>query len=137
VRAAPKQRRVTWRVVVFALALVLVLGTAAGAVAWYARSTYYVGIDGGRVAIFKGRPGGMLWFDPTLEARTNVPVDQVLASRRPDLESGREFTSKSAAQRYVENLREEARTTATTTTIPTTTIPAPPTTLPAAPPTGP
>ena len=41
------------------------VGTVA-AIGWYARSTYYVGFDGDQVAIYKGRPGGVLWFEPTL-----------------------------------------------------------------------
>ena len=133
--AGPRQRRLTWRVVLFAFALLLVLGTAAGAVGWYARNTYYVGVDGQQVVIFKGRPGGMLWFDPTLEAPTPLRIDDIPAARRPDVESGREFTSRAKAEAYVSNLQREAAATMPTTTMPNTTIPssttslAPPTTL--------
>jgi PPM family protein phosphatase len=124
---AKRPRRVTWRMVVFTVALLAVLGTAAGAIGWYARSTYYVGIDGDQVGIYRGRPGGLLWFDPTLEEPTTLRVGEVPAARRPDLEAGREFTSLAAAQRYVQNLIDEA-TRAQVTTTTTTAPPAPPVT---------
>ena len=42
-------RRWTWRVAVFLVALLAVLGAAVWAVAWYARSAYFVGLDGEQV----------------------------------------------------------------------------------------
>ena len=61
-----KPRRFTWRVFLFVL---LLLGLAAGVLAtiqWYGQSTYFVGFEGDRAAIFKGRPGGLLWIEPEL-----------------------------------------------------------------------
>ena len=37
-----------------------VLGISAGSVGWYARRAYYVSLAGNQVAIYKGRPGGIL-----------------------------------------------------------------------------
>jgi PPM family protein phosphatase len=125
--AAP--RRWTWRVVVFLVALIGVLGVAVWAVAWYARSAYFVGLDGEQVAIFRGRPGGLLWFDPTLVERKAQPTGaELLPAQRIALEAGHEVSSKAAADRYVNNLRQEvearraatATTTTTTTTLPPT-----------------
>ncbi|MEX2658555.1 MAG: Stp1/IreP family PP2C-type Ser/Thr phosphatase [Acidimicrobiales bacterium] len=116
-------RRFTWRVVLFALAVLAVLGAAAGAVGWFARSTYYVGVDGDDVAIFQGRPGGVLWFQPTLEVTTDLAFDDVPPARQPDVEAGKQETSLEDARRYVERLKDQAaaRTTTTTTTTATTT----------------
>ena len=36
------------------------------AISWYGRGGYYVGFDGDQVAVYQGRPGGVLWIDPTL-----------------------------------------------------------------------
>jgi PPM family protein phosphatase len=125
--AAP--RRWTWRVVVFLVALIGVLGVAVWAVAWYARSAYFVGLDGEQVAIFRGRPGGLLWFDPTLVERKAQPTGaELLPAQRIALEAGHEVSSKAAADRYVNNLRQEvearrAATATTTTTTTTTTLP--------------
>ena len=111
----------------FAIVLVAVLGASLAAVGWYARRTYFVGLAGNQVAIYKGRPGGLLWFDPTLDRRTSLRKQDVLPSRLDDLRGGKEESSLADAQRYVNNLRQEAaeRSTTTTTTAP------PPTTLPA------
>ena len=115
----PRGRRFTWRAALFAFILGAIVVAAAGSVWWYGRNTYYVGIDGQRVAIFRGRPGGVLWLDPTLEQRTNLKVSDVPPARREDLHSGREEATLAAARRYVANLREQAdelRQTTTTTT---------------------
>ncbi len=53
----PEARLITVRVVAFVL-LLLVVGGAAAAIAWYARSGYFVGLQGQNITIFKGRPGG-------------------------------------------------------------------------------
>jgi protein phosphatase len=127
-----KARRMTWRVGVFLVAVLAVLGVAGWAVAWYARSAYYVGLDGEQVAIFRGRPGGLLWFDPTLVEHKAQPTgSELLPAQRAELEAGHEVSSKAAADRYVNNLRQEveARRATTTTTAP----PLPPTTVTTAP----
>jgi protein phosphatase len=104
----PKPRRFTWRVAAFLMVLAAVVGVAVIAVGWYARGTYYVGIDGDRIAIYKGRPGGLLWFKPTLEERKPLTVNDILPSRLADLRSGRAEPTKAAADRYVNQLRQEA-----------------------------
>jgi hypothetical protein len=40
----------------------------------YARNGWYVGEHNGQVAVFKGRPSGVLWFDPTVEELTGVSI---------------------------------------------------------------
>ncbi len=125
---AAKPKRFTWRVAGFVVLLVaVVLGTVA-AIGWYARSTYYVGFAGDQVAIYKGRPGGVLWFDPTLRERKPLTRAEVPAAYLPDVEKGKEVDSKAEADRYVTNLRdkhlEEEAAAPTTTTIPPTTVPA-------------
>jgi hypothetical protein len=100
---------VTWRVIAFAAALLMVLLVVVATVGWYARKTYYVGLSGTQVAIFKGRPGGLLWFDPSVEQRFgDLRVDNVLPARRPDLKMGHSEPSLASAQRYVTRLRQEA-----------------------------
>ena len=128
-------RRVTWRVVVFFVALGAVLAVVAGAFAWYARSAYYVGLDGEQVAIYKGRPGGLLWFEPTLKERKPLTVADILPARVPDLRAGHQVSTKADADRYVNEIRQEAARAAeasqppalatTTTTIPGSPSPTP------------
>ncbi|HWC11628.1 MAG TPA: Stp1/IreP family PP2C-type Ser/Thr phosphatase [Acidimicrobiales bacterium] len=132
-RSAPhdRPRRLTWRVGAFVVTLFVVAGVAVTAIGWYARSAYYVGLDGDRVAIYKGRPGGLLWFEPTLKERKPLTTADVLPSRLPDLRTGHEVATKADADRYVNNLRQEAAERARPPALeppPTTslTLPAPP-----------
>ena len=132
-------RRLTWRSTLFVVAVLAVVGGAVGAVWWFSTSTYFVGVDGDRVAIFRGRPGGVLWLDPTLELRTDLPVADVPPSRIEAVRAGQEEPSLEAAQRYVANLEDEAstRSTTTTTTSTTSTATAVTTTVPTVTTTGP
>jgi protein phosphatase len=113
-----RPRRFTWRVFVFVVTLLAVIGLALIAIGWYARHTYYVGLDRGQVAVFKGRPGGLLWFQPTLDRRTTLAEKDVPPARLPDVKAGKEEPSRADAQRYVNNLRQEAAAQTTTTTLP-------------------
>jgi len=116
-----RPRRFTWRVAVFFIAIVAVLGTAVWAVGWYARGAYYVGFDAGQVAIYRGRPGGLLWFEPTIVEHKLQPTEaELLPAQRTALQAGHEVTTKAQADRYVNNLRQEVdavRATSTTTTL--------------------
>jgi len=128
-------RRVTARLVAFIIVLVLLLGGAVGAIGFYARGAYFVGIDHdrGQVAIFKGRPGGLLWFKPTVEERTDLTQAIVPEAEAADVETGHPATSLAAARQYVANLKAAANPIVTgdgATPAPTTapsTVPATPT----------
>ena len=134
---ARKPRRITWRVVVF---VVLLLGLAGGAVAtiqWYGRSTYFVGFnDDDRVAIFRGRPGGVLWVQPELVEAIELQRDDVPDDRVAQLNDGQEHGSLADARASTERLKERAdrlaaarasdQTSTTTTSRPTTTTSAQP-----------
>jgi PPM family protein phosphatase len=132
VRKRPQGRRLTWRVLLFSLILLALVGGAFATIQWYGRSTYFVGFEGDRVAIFKGRPGGVLWLDPVLEETTDIERSHVPADTRDDLEAGKEQSSLADAHRYVDRLSvradELAAETTTTTTRPATTTSAPRTT---------
>jgi hypothetical protein len=108
------------------------VGGAFATIQWYGRSTYFVGFEGDRVAIFKGRPGGVLWLNPVLEETTDIERSHVPADTRDDLAAGKEQSSLDDAHRYVDRLTERADAlaadTTTTTTRPTTTTSAPRTT---------
>lgn len=120
--------RLTWRVVLFTLLLLAVIGGAFATIQWYGTSTYYVGFHGDEVAIYQGRPGGLLWIDPTLEQDTGIKRDEVPARYLPALEAGHQQSSLSAARVYVSNIERDiidhaaptTTTTTTTTTVPTT-----------------
>ncbi len=105
--AAASPRRVTWRVIGFVMAVCAVVGGAIGALAWYARSTYYVGLMHNRITVFQGRPGGVLWFDPTVARRTRYTTASVLSYELPYLRAGQLEPSLSQARLYVNRLVSE------------------------------
>ena len=109
VRKRPQGRRLTWRVLLFSLILLALVGGAFYTIQWYGRSTYFVGFEGDRAAIFKGRPGGVLWLNPVLEETTDIERSHVPADTRDDLEAGKEQSSLADAHRYVDRLSERRR----------------------------
>jgi serine/threonine protein phosphatase PrpC len=146
VAPAPKGRRrgaglITPRVVAFCAVLVLLLAGAAAGVAWYARTGYYVGLTGNRITIFQGRPGGVLWFKPTVADDTIVTTAEVEGRHLSTLAAGQEESTLAAARQYVDRLvaEQQAAQAAALPIVPPTTIPARPrtttprTTIPAKP----
>jgi len=120
-----KARPITFRVVGFVLVLVALIAAALAAIGFYARGSYYVGLAAQQLTIYKGRPGGLLWFQPTLVQRTDVTSAAVLPSRIGDLQRGVQEASVADARGYVERLRAEGLQhdigTTTSTTFPSTT----------------
>lgn len=123
----PRPRRVTWRLVVYLLAVLGVVGIAFGALTYYGRHTYFVGFDADAVVIFKGRPGGLLWMQPEIVERTSYTRSDVPAGVVPELERGKVEPSQAAAASYIANIRDQiavtgsATSSTSTTTTPTTT----------------
>ena len=102
----------------FVAVVLAVVVAALAAVGWYARGSYYVGLRGDCVTVYRGRPGGLLWFDPTVESRTQLCDGDIPPSRLDDLRSGKEVADRAEARRYVDNLRDESnRRVATTPTV--------------------
>jgi serine/threonine protein phosphatase PrpC len=118
---AARSKRFTWRVVAFVLALLLVAVVVAGAFIWSSSKTYYVGFKGDRVAVYKGKPGGVLFVDPKLQDTTDITRDELPQNLRAVLDDGKEVSSRAAATRYLVYLRTVAHDTATTTTTTTST----------------
>ena len=116
---APARRRPGRRALAVAVgvaAAVLIGGFAV--LAAYARNGFFVGFESrdedARVLVWRGRPGGVLWFGPTVEADSTL--------RRGDLDPGlaREiagrptFDDPIAARDYVNAIRDVVDATTTT-----------------------
>lgn len=84
----------------------------------YGRTGYFVGYSGDDVVVFKGRPGGVLWFQPTVEARTSLTREDLPTDLADEISGEPTFSEASAAQKYVNGIRDEVQP------IPTTTLPA-------------
>ena len=117
---AHRGRRRMRTLVLWGLPIVVVIGIAVGAVGWYARRTYYVGLSADRVTLFKGVPGGLLGWQPTVDRQSDLTAADLTPADRADLESGHRFASHSDATRFVTRLEQdhEALAGATTTTGP-------------------
>ena len=50
------------------------------------------------VTILKGRPGGLLWFDPTIEQRMGIKRSQVPPALRDEIDKGKDQGSRDAAR---------------------------------------
>ena len=126
-RKAVKQRRTrfTWRFALFLLLVVGVMGGAVATIQWYGTSTYFVGFDGDEVAIFQGRPGGLLWIDPEVQTATGIDRQDVPETYLPGLVAGNEQPSLARAAALVANIKRDrdelVDTTSPTSTTGTTT----------------
>jgi len=129
----PTTRMITPRVIAFFVLLIALVAIAIGGIAYYARQSYFVGIHGKHLVIFQGRPGGVLWFQPTVAERSPVTTTGVLPVHLSELRAGKVETSLGAAREYVANLHHEYEAARSADTVPATTVPttAPPaTTIP-------
>lgn len=104
----------TWRVGLFIAAFVFVILVGFAFIWWTGTKTWYVGVDGERVAIFHGKPGGVLWIQPSLAEDSELLVANVPQASMVDVKNGVEQPSLSSARSYIDNLIEQNANTATT-----------------------
>jgi protein phosphatase len=112
--------------------LVIIIALAIGAVGWYARRSYFVGLDNESVVVFRGVPGGVFGWNPTVDQRSTLTANELLPVDREAVRDGAARGSKTKAQEYVARLQRRVDSTSTTTTtttrpLPTTTVVRPPT----------
>jgi protein phosphatase len=88
----------------------------------YARSGYFVGFNNqDNVVVYRGRPGGMLWFQPTVDTQTELKGDDLPEYMQRQVLMNRTFTSSGLAARYlsqiqtaIDNVTSTGSTTSTT-----------------------
>jgi protein phosphatase len=127
----PRPRRFTWRVLVFLLLLAGLVATGIAAIGYYARGTYFVGFDGDTVTVFQGKPGGTLWFEPTVVEHTEFTRADVRPELVDDLEAGVEIGDRADALGFPITVVTTTTTTTTTTSTTTTSTTTPPVVTPA------
>lgn len=98
------RRRPARRGLALLLAVVGVLGMGGTATAWYARSAWYVDEADGVVVIMRGRPGGLLWLQPSVVEETGLVMDDLDDASRERVTARRVWSSPEQARRLVENL---------------------------------
>jgi protein phosphatase len=103
-----RRARFTWRVLAMIVALALIVGIAALALSVFSGGSYFVGFDDNEVAIFRGRPGGVLWIEPSLEESTGLCRSEVGASWLTPIEEGIEYGTVEEAQELVDTISRQA-----------------------------
>ena len=124
--AAPPRRRrrtLTRFAIGFAIAAVVVAGFVVFG-AW-ARSGYFVAFDANDQAIiYQGRPGGVLWINPTAENAGGPDRSELEPAVAKVIDTEPTFDSAKAAEEFIRSGATTTTTTTTTTsTTTTTTVP--------------
>jgi serine/threonine protein phosphatase PrpC len=99
-------RRITVRVVLFALLLAAIPVGAFFAVRWYAYDNWYPSVHGSAIVIEQGRSGGVLWFNPKVVNNTGVSTSEVLPLALAHIHAGVQEPSLDAAKKYVANAHQ-------------------------------
>jgi protein phosphatase len=100
-------RRITVRVILFFLLLLAVPAGGVAVVRWYSMDNWYVAIDQGHLAVYQGRQGGFLGFQPRLLDLSGVTTSEVLPYRLTDLRQTVNEPSLKAGVQYIANLHQE------------------------------
>lgn len=112
--------RNAWRVVLFVVPILIIIGIGVGTMAWYANNSYFVAFDRGVVVIERGRPGGMLFWDPEIVQRTTLTREELKPLFEQGVADNKEFSTREDAVAYVRRARTAATPTTSSTTTPTT-----------------
>ena len=114
-RETPAKKKFRFGPVLFWSALGGIVLAVLVVFAAYGRTGYFVGFQGDDVVVLKGRPGGVLWFNPTVEARTTLTRSDLTESLAVEIAGEPTFSESSAAQTYVNGIRDEVQPNPTTT----------------------
>jgi protein phosphatase len=109
--------------VLFWTALVAIVLSGITIVGVYARSGYFIGFDkDSRVAVYRGRVGGVLWFNPTIDTQTTLSGEDLPEDVLRDVALNRTFTSSTNASKYLALIRIAIIDATTTTSTTSTTV---------------
>ena len=115
------KKKIKLGVVLFWSVLTALIISAFTIIGVYARSGYFIGFDSDEnVAVYRGRPGGVLWFNPTVDTQTRIPGEDLPEDILRDVALNRTFSSSAQAQKYLSFVKIAIidATTTTTTTVP-------------------
>jgi len=109
--------------VLFWSALVAIVLSGITIVGVYARSGFFIGFDkDSRVAVYRGRVGGVLWFNPTIDTQTTLSGEDLPEDVLRDVALNRTFTSSTMASKYLALVRIAIIDATTTTSTTSTTV---------------
>lgn len=94
------------RIASIAIGVAVVLGILFGGGRWLLSRSYFVGLDGQRVAIYQGVPASIGPFSPSwIVEETALTTDDVAPFQLPDLEDGIAAADRADARDIVDDLR--------------------------------
>ncbi len=94
-----RRRSIALFVAFVVVALIAFLG-----VNWFAGNSYFAADENGEVVIFQGRPGGVLWIEPTLIERTGIPTEDLDEASSQRLDQNTQWSSKDDVSDFVDRL---------------------------------
>ena len=119
-RAPRRVGRGLGRVLLFVIPILIIVGIAIGTIAWYARNSYFIAFDRQRVVLYRGRPAGLLFWDPQVVDRTTITRGTLNDVDRHTVDTKKEFSDLTTARRFLTGVRRHV--TASTATTTTTTV---------------
>ena len=99
----------SWRLTAFIVSSVFLIAVLFSVIGVYARSGWFVGEYDGGVALFKGKPSGILWFDPTVERIARVSILDLPEAHRYAVLENIPVDSEEEGRDLIENLRASGR----------------------------
>jgi hypothetical protein len=110
-------------VAIFWSALVAIVLGVFTVIGVYARSGYFIGVnDNNNVVIYRGRVGGMLWFQPTIDTQTKLNIKVLTEGVRRDVLTNITFTSSGQAAKYLMYVQTAIDNSTSTTSTTSTTV---------------
>jgi protein phosphatase len=89
----------------------------------YARSGYFIDFnEDNNVVIYRGRVGGMLWFQPTVDTQTELNIKDLPEDVLREVKMNRAFTSSGQAAKYLMLVQVAIVDATSTTTTTSTTV---------------
>ncbi len=99
------------RATLFLFLLAIFAGVVVVAIDIYVQHSYFVAALGNRVAIYQGRPGGVLWFNPHVVDLTGVRLDRLAEGVRTQIQHGISEGSLAQAKQFVHNATQQFQAT--------------------------
>lgn len=101
----PRRGRKAFTLVALGILLGALVAAAYLGVGYYNRSIWFVKqVDGGQVAIFNGRPGGLLWLEPEAQPAEGPKVADLIPEDQDEVAKQPTFKSEAEAKAFVDSL---------------------------------
>lgn len=123
VQPEPAKRKVRVGMILFWSAFAAIILGVITTIGVYARSGYFIDFnEDNNVVIYRGRVGGMLWFQPTVDTQTKLNSKDLPEDVRREVKMQREFTSSGQAAKYLMLVQVAIDNSTSTTTTTSTTV---------------